>query len=84
MEVSSNDNSGDMSGEFQGKKGKFIFFFSPEDEPGNFIWVAPIQEKLPLTPCSSSLRNASPSLSLADLSTEATPKYGSKNCGRDP
>ena len=75
MEVSSNGNSGDMSGEFQGKKGKFISFFIPEDEPGNFIRVPPIQGKLPLTSCS---RNASPSSSRADLPIETTPKYGFK------
>ena len=78
MEVSSNGNSGDMSGEFQGKKGKFISFFIPEDEPGNFIRVPPIQGKLPLTPCSSCSRNASPSSSRADLPIETTPKYGFK------
>ena len=76
-EVSIND-SGDMPGEFQGRKGKFISFFIPEDEPTNFIRIPPIQGKLPLTPCSSSSRNASPSSSLTDLSTETTPKYGFK------
>ena len=70
-EVSIND-----SGDIPDRNGKFISFFIPEDEPGNFIRVPPAQGKLPLTPCSSSSRNASPSSSLADLSTETTPKYG--------
>ena len=72
-EVSIND-----SGDIPGRNGKFISFFIPEDESGNFIRVLPAQGKLPLTPCSSSSRNASPSSSLADLSTETTPKYGFK------
>ena len=41
-EVYSSD-SGDMPREFQGRKGKFIFFFIPEDEPGNFIRVPLVQ-----------------------------------------
>ena len=72
-EVSIND-----SGDIPGRNGKFISFFIPEDESGNFIRILPAQGKLPLTPCSSSSRNASPSSSLADLSTETTPKYGFK------
>ena len=68
-----------IPGEFQGQKGKFILYFTPEDASGNFIRAPQMGNSIfPTTCVSNGVANESSNTSLSGVTSVSTANVGFK------
>ena len=77
MNATATNETDGIPAEYQRKKGKSIFFFIPDGEPGNFIRVSRMHD-IPLRVTSSVINSSVGSSSSASIAAETTPKVGFK------